>query len=248
MMLEFQKYQLAFTAHIRDPKRNAKPAKVKDSRMAVYREIVFNNIVGSVSACFPVCQNVLGKRKWQQLCRAFFAQHQASSPLFRDIPEAFLSFLNAQDLTQLKLPAFIPQLAHYEWAELAVSHMAEQSLKLSSQTDLLNEQPILTNAHLLLEYDYPVHTISKHIQPNVQTKTHMLMFRRNDFKIKFIALNAMTFELLTWIQDHSLTGKQALLEIAEAIQHPQPETIVQFGEGILNDLMQQGALIGSQTI
>jgi hypothetical protein len=247
-MLEFQKYQIAFTAHIRDPKCHAKPAKVKDSRMAVYREIVFNNIISSVSACFPVCQNVLGKRKWQQLCRAFFAQHQATSPLFREIPEAFLSFLNAQDLAQLKLPAFIPQLAHYEWAELAVSNMVEQSFKLSSQTDLLNEQPILTSPHLLLEYDYPVHTISKRIQPNVQAKAHILMFRNNDFKIKFIALNAMTFELLTRIKDHSLTGKQALLQIAEAIQHPQPETIVQFGEAILNDLMQQAALVGSQTI
>jgi hypothetical protein len=247
-MLEFQKYQIAFTAHIRDPKRHAKPAKVKDSRMAVYREIVFNNIVSSVSACYPVCQNVLGKRKWQQLCRAFFAQHQATSPLFREIPEAFLNFLNTQDLAQFKLPAFIPQLAHYEWAELAVSNLTEQSIKLSEITNLLEEQPMLTSAHLLLEYDYPVHTISKRVQPTEQSKTHILMFRNNAYQVKFIELNAMTFELLKLIKNNTFTGRQALLQIAEVLQHPQPEAIVQFGKAILEDLMQQDAVVGSQAI
>jgi hypothetical protein len=247
-MLEFQKYQIAFTAHIRDPKRHAKPAKVKDSRMAVYREIVFNNIVSSVSACFPVCQLVLGKRKWQQLCRTFFAQHQATSPLFREIPEAFLSFLNAQNLAQIKLPAFIPQLAHYEWAELAVSNQAEQPIKLSKDTNLLDKQPMLASAHLLLEYDYPVHTISKRVQPTEQSKTYILMLRNSAYQVKFIELNAMTFELLKLIKNNTITGRQALLQIAEVIQHPQPEAIVEFGEAILDDLMQQGAIVGSQTI
>ncbi|HAF01153.1 MAG TPA: DUF2063 domain-containing protein [Methylophilaceae bacterium] len=244
-MLAFQQYQIAFTAHIRDPKHNSKPARVKDSRMAIYREIVFNNILSSVSACFPVCINVLGKRKWQQLCRAFFAQHQANSPLFREIPAAFLSFLNTQDFTQLKLPAFLTELAHYEWAELAVSNIPEHNCTLSTDADLLNERPILTNAHLLLVYNYPVHTISKRIQPTTQTKTYILMFRSSAFRIRFIALNAMTFELLKLIKNNTITGKQALLQIAEMIQHPQPDAIMQFGEAILKDLMVQEAILGS---
>ncbi|MDX1914838.1 MAG: putative DNA-binding domain-containing protein [Methylophilus sp.] len=244
-MLAFQQYQIAFTAHIRDPKRNPKPARVKDSRMAIYREIVFNNIISSVSACFPVCINVLGKRKWQQLCRAFFAQHQASSPLFREIPEAFLSFLNTQDLTQLKLPTFLTELAHYEWAELAVSNMPEQKRTLSADTDLLNECPILTNAHFLLEYNYPVHTISKRIQPATQTKTYILMFRNSAFRIRFIALNAMTFQLLNMIKFSNITGREALQQIATALNHPQPEVVINFGIDVLNDLMLQNAVLGS---
>jgi uncharacterized protein len=247
-MLDFQKYQIAFTAHIRDPKHNPKPAKVKNSRMAVYREIVFNNIFSSVTACYPVCKNILGKRKWQQLCRAFFAQHQANSPLFREIPAIFLNFINTHDLAYLKLPVFITQLAHYEWAELAVSNMADQPHQLSIHTDLLEQQPILASAHMLLEYDYPVHIISKRVQPTAQSKTHILMFRNNEFKVRFIELNVITFELLNLIKNHTLTGKQALIQIAETIQHPEPDAIVQFGEGILQDLMLQEAVIGSQTI
>ena len=247
-MLDFQKYQIAFTAHIRDPKHNPKPAKVKNSRMAVYREIVFNNIYGSVSACYPVCQNVLGKRKWQQLCRTFFAQHQANSPLFREIPEIFLNFLTTHDLAHLKLPAFISQLAHYEWAELAVSNITEKTYCLSENIDFLEETPILTSAHMLLEYDYPVHMISKRVQPTEQTKTYILMFRNNTFKVNFIELNAITFELLRQIINSRINGRQALLDIANTLQHPQPEMIVQFGQTILEDLLKQGAIVGSRAV
>jgi len=247
-MLAFQKYQIAFTAHIRDPKRHPKPAKVKNNRMAVYREIVFNNVFGSVSACYPVCQNVLGKRKWQQLCRIFFAQHQATSPLFREIPEIFLNFLNTHDLAHLKLPAFIYQLAHYEWAELAVSNITENTYCLSESVDLLEEKPILTSAHMLLEYDYPVHMISKRIQPTEQTKTYILMFRNSAFKVNFIELNAITFELLRQIINNRITGRQTLLDIADTIQHPQPELVLQFGQTILEDLLKQGAILGSRAV
>lgn len=247
-MLAFQQYQRAFTAHLRDPKHNPKPAKVADKRMAIYREIVFNNIVGTVSACFPVCQQVLGKRTWLRLCRAFFAHHAATSPLFREIPAAFLSFLQSPQAATFNLPLFLSSLAHYEWAELHVSNLPETTPTLSHTADLLNEQPIMTNAHALLEYDYPVHTIGKRHQPSEISPTHMLMFRNEAFNVKFIVLNAITFSLLQRLKQQPLTGQQALEQIAIDLNHPQPEVIIQFGLGILEELMQQGAIAGTRAL
>ena len=146
-MLEFQEYQLAFAAHIRNPSSNKKPAKVPDVRMAIYREIVFNNIFGSVSTCFPVCQQVLGKRAWLKLTKQFFASHQATTPIFREIPQQFLTFLS----TFNNLPVYFQQLAHYEWVELFVGTQATETPKTSKRTDLLNEVAVLTPAHMLLE-------------------------------------------------------------------------------------------------
>jgi hypothetical protein len=246
-MLAFQQYQQAFTAHIRNPKLHAKPARVNNKRMAVYREIVFNNILGSVSACFPVCQQVLGKRKWQQLCRHFFANHPSHSPLFREIPEAFLHFINTLDLNAHALPPYLTQLAHYEWAELAVSHMPNQPPACSPHCNLLDEQPILNPAHLLLAYDYPVHTISTYKQPTQASKTHLLLFRNKQFKVQFMVINALTYQLLQLIALPHSTGKSALTQIANTLQHPQPEIIFQFGLDIFNKLIQQEAMIGSRT-
>lgn len=54
----------------------------------------------------------------------------------------------------------------------------------------------------------------------------------------------MVFQMLEMIKQ-GLTGKQALNAIANQIQHPQPQVIIQFGAAILDDLMMQQAIIGS---
>ena len=245
-MLDFQKYQIEFTAHIRDPKTHAKPAKVKEARMAVYREIVFNNIFGSVSACFPVCQAVLGKRAWLKLTKQFFAQHQASTPLFREIPQELLKFIAEVE----GLPAYFQQLAHYEWVELAVSSQKTETPKLSKTPDFLHEKPQLAPAHMLLEYDFPVHKISAKFKPSEfirkdSEKTYLLVFRNAEFKVKFIELNAMTFELLKLIKLNMLTGEQALMRLAEALPSLDSKTALNFGLQTLQDLANQQAIIGS---
>ena len=241
-MLAFQQYQLAFTAHIRDPKAHNKPAHVPEERMAVYLEAVFNNIFESVSVCFPVCQAVLGKRAWRVLLKEFVKNYAAQSPIFREIPQQFLNHLE----TIKNLPPYLKPLAHYEWVELAVSALETETPTLSKTTDLLHEKPVLAPAHMLLRYDYAVHKISARNKLTTPEVTYLLVFRRANFEVKFIELNPMTFNLLNLIDTENLTGKQALTRLAEEINHPDTDAIIAFGAGILNDLAEQQAIIGSQ--
>ncbi len=240
-MLDFQRYQIAFTAHIRKPSANKKPARVQDTRMAIYREIVFNNILGAVSACFPVCKSILGERAWRKLVRAFFANHQATTPIFREIPQQFLQFLD----TKNDCPLYFQSLAHYEWVELAVASLQTDPIKLSKKTDLLNEKPMLAPAHMLLSYDYAVQSISKRQLPKGAEQTYLLVFRNAENKVKFISLNPITFQLLNLIQTNELTGKQALTKLAEEIAQQNIDAIITFGAEILADLANQQAIIGS---
>jgi uncharacterized protein len=241
-MLEFQRYQLEFTAHIREPAKHKKPAGVVPERMAVYREAVFNNIFESVSVCFPVCQTVLAKKAWHALIRGFVMSHQAKTPIFREIPPQFLSYLE----TVKSAPAYLKQLAHYEWVELAVSALETKPVSLSKKTDLLNEKPALAPAHMLLEYDYAVHKISKRKLPKTTEKTYLLVFRNAAFDVKFIELNPTTYQLLRLIQENNMTGKQALVRLAEDIKHPDTDAVILFGVEILRDLTNQDAIIGSK--
>ena len=57
----FQRYQLAFTGHIRNPQLNKRPRGVEARRMKVYNELVFNNLESFLLACFPVLRKVLGQ-------------------------------------------------------------------------------------------------------------------------------------------------------------------------------------------
>lgn len=239
----FQQYQQTFTQYIRDPKTHERPAKVSAKRMAIYAEIVYDNIDSTLSACFPVAKNVLGSRKWKKLTRAFLAEYQSQTPIFREIPKQFLHYLQIKN-TSIEFPNFLLDLMHYEWVELYLSSM-EVELPNALGADLQYGQPVINPAHLLLAYDYPVHTISKRNQPKLTTPTYLLMFRKHDYEIKFVLLNAITFQLLRLIKEKPSSGKNLLLALANQMQHPEPEVFIKFGLQILQDLMQQGAVAGT---
>ena len=246
-MLDFQRYQAEFSANIRAPKLHKKPAHVNGKRMAVYQKAVFNNTAESIGVCFPVCQAVFGRRVWGRLLRKFLANYAAASPIFREIPAEFLQFLNARE----DLPAYFYQLAHYECAELAVSNLISKSLNLSETIDLMDENPVLAPAHRLLQYDYPVHKISPRFKPNTGCKpnivgqTYLLVFRNSVFDVKFIELNPVTYQLLSIIENNNMTGRQALMRLADDIKNLDATTILQFGGAILTDLADQEAIVGS---
>ncbi len=85
----FQRYQQAFCAHLRDPMCHPQPENVPTERMAVYKEIVFNNLFESVSACFPVAQKVLGKRTWLKLTKTFLRDTQQTARYFVRFQKSF---------------------------------------------------------------------------------------------------------------------------------------------------------------
>ncbi len=119
---EFQRYQLAFAAHIRDPQAHPRPAGVAARRMKVYNAILFNNVESFLLSCFPVLRQVLGTRKWTRLVRAFFSTHRSRTPYFRQIPDEFVQFLQNEWTPAQGYPPFTLALAHYEWIELVLSY------------------------------------------------------------------------------------------------------------------------------
>ena len=241
----FQQYQQQFTRHIRNPQANAKPPKVLGKRMRVYTEIVFHNLESSVATCFPVAKKTIGIRAWNKLIRGFFSAYQCHSPLFRQIPEEFLSYLE----TANNLPPYLKSLAHYEWIELALA-VADVALDIDgvdTDGDLLATQPVFAPALALLSYDYPVQLISprfKPLQPLAQP-INLLVFRDTDDNVRFVELNSVTARLLGILQAGAKSGRQALEKLAEEMQHTDAQVMIQFGHGVLNDLKTQGAILGT---
>ena len=245
----FQQYQIQFTSHIRNPSGNPRPQKVLARRMRVYTEIVFNNLESSVLACFPVTKKVLGLRAWQKLVHSFFSHHQCHSPLFRQIPEEFLRYLETLDDSEHALPPYLKSLAHYEWIELALA-VADVSIDMSGidmKGSLLEGKPVFTPALALLSYDFPVQLISPRFKPKqpLVEPVHLLVFRDTEDNVQFIELNAVTARLLGILQTEALTGRQVLQKIATEMAHPHPQAIIQFGHETLEDLRTQGAILGT---
>lgn len=247
-MLPFQAYQHAFTAHLRDPKHHDKPDGVNDQRMRIYREIVFNNFLASVRACFPVLSQLLGKRRFGKLVRACFYAQPFESPLFADIPKTFVDYLQTGTLPNLDIPAFAAQLAHYEWVELAVSRQVETHHDATNRTQIAASDALrpcvlqLPAVHRLLHYDYPVQSISKKNAHPTPEATFLLVYRTPDYQVRFIQLNAITFQLLQQLQANTVSAMDHLTTLAHSLPHLPAASIIEFGLQTLHTLHQQQAL------
>lgn len=245
----FRGYQQAFTAYIRNPKKAPVPVGANKRRMKVYADIVLNNMDATISACYPVCKLILGKRAWRQLVMAFLREHAANTPIFREIPEQFLSFLKHFQMTSdvISIPPFLYALAHYEWAELKVSiNPAHVAIMRCAPEVLLEAKPEVNPTLLNLSYQYPVHTISKRRQPrdiSVQP-VYLLVYRTIAHEVKFIETNAMTASLINLLQKGTHTGEQALGALVSANSQEHAESIRIFGAELLHQLQQQEVLIG----
>jgi hypothetical protein len=242
---EFQRYQFEFTAHLRDPKAHPRPAGVDARRMKVYTGLLYNNIEGFLLACFPVLRQVLGARKWARLVRAFFSTHRSRTPYFRQIPDEFIQFLQNEWTPPEGYPPYLLALAHYEWIELVLSvsnRSAERAFDAAG--GLLDGVPLLNPVLASLRYDWPVQRIAprRKVQP---AETFLLVFRHAADAVQFSEINAFTARLLALLEPGTLSGRAALLQVADESRHPDPALVIQAGGALLDDLRARGAILGT---
>ena len=112
--------QRAFAARIRRPDEQPLLEGIDAARMAVYESLFFNNIESFISGAFPVLRTLFDAQRWNCLVRGFIAEHRAATPYFLEISQEFLGWLQQGYVAEPGDPAFIAELAHYEWVELAL--------------------------------------------------------------------------------------------------------------------------------
>ncbi|MGH8763213.1 MAG: HvfC family RiPP maturation protein [Nitrosospira sp.] len=242
---EFQRFQYAFTAHIRDPKTNPCPRGIEPQRMRIYRRLVYSNVESFLLTCFPVLRKVLGTRRWARLVRVFLATHRSGSPFFRQIPDEFIQFLQSNGISAPTYPEFMLELAHYEWIELVLSistHMPDWS-GIDPEGNLLEQRPVLNPVLANLCYRWPVHRIGSRVRVKPM-ETYLLVFRDTSDQVRFTEINAFTSRLINLLEHAECTGWAALEIIAAESCHPSPDVVIQGGLTIMRDLQARGALLG----
>ena len=244
-MLAFQQFQHALAQHLRDPHHTRRPAGVPPRRMAVYNELVFNNLCGFVDSCFPVSRQLLGEARWRRLCRTFGRDWPSHTPWFREIPREFVRYLSEGYIAQ-PLPRWLADLARYEWAELVVDVMDVTPPAHDPQGNLMQAPLLLNPARVDVASAWPVHRIGLAWQPRQTEPTFLVVFRDAQQEVQFTEINAVTARVLTLL-DSGLTGQQVFAQLAQEMSHPDPEALQGFGQQLLYSLRQQGVLLGTLT-
>lgn len=241
--MTFQTFQQAFAQHLRDPRRAPRPAGVPARGMGVYRELVGNNLQGFVDSAFPVCRATLGEARWLSLGRRFRRDWPLHTPWFREIPREFTHFL--AQTPDLRLPRWLPELAHYEWVELAADIADAQSPALAPDGDLRHGTVVLNPVLFNLAYAWPVHRIGPDWRPRKAQATHLLVYRDADDIVRFSETNPVTARLLALLAETAQSGAAACRQIAAELEHAEPERLVEFGLELLEDLRRQGIVLGT---
>ncbi len=97
-----------------------------------------------------------------------------------------------------------------------------------------------------LAYAWPVQRIGPDYRPRQPQPTHLVVYRDAGDRVRFSEVTPVTGRLLDLFASETLSGRQAILRLAEALQHPDPGQWLGFGAALLADLRQQGILLGSQ--
>lgn len=277
----FQQLQLQFTAHIRNPNQHAyKPnneRRIEPRRLKVYETLFFNNIHDFFSQLFPVTKNVLGESRWKDLIREYMINHQAQTPLFHELGEEFLDFLENEFRPIEGDPVFLLELAHYEWVELALSISELESVKPIKLNTILDKpfktelgEPDLTEANLVsidlnvsyklsplawpLAYEWPVHKISKTFQPTQKSPeiTTLLVYRSEeivkDEVIEKIDFMALTPMLYQWLIHLNETQSAKQALLLATQQQELEATLVAFAQQTLSELYALGLVLKVESV
>ncbi len=250
----FQDKQYAFAAHIRDPEHVPAPEGVEDRRMAIYRELFFNNLRSLLSSTYPVLKKLHSDAKWRRMVRQFMQKHEAHTPYFLQLPEEFLNFLRDEYEAQDDDYAFLVELAHYEYIELALSIATDTNdmTGVDPDGDLLKGIPVKSVLTWVYAYEYPVHRISAEFLPESpeEQPVYLAVYRRASDEVGFLELNPMTANLLHLLEDNNATdsGEALLRKIAADTDYPNVDALIEHGAAALEEMRELEILTGTRAV
>ena len=238
----------AMARHVRDPAANPGPPGIEARRLKIYSDLVYNNLDGLLAGNFPVIRKTLGDEAWAALVRSFLARHSSHTPLFTELGREFIDHLDSEAGADPARP-WLPELAHYEWAELGLQ-LSEAMLPAHDPGgDLLDGVPVLSPLAWPLAYRWPVHTIGPGFDADgpPPEPTLVLLRREADGRIHFSMLSPLLYRLLELVgANESLTGRQLLLQLADEAGQDDFDAFLDQARPMLARLRSEGTLPGTR--
>lgn len=236
--------QRAFAGHIRDPERAPRPAAIPEGRMAVYRELFFNNIVSVLEDALPALRAQYDCAGWADLVRRFFAGHASATPYFHRLPGEFVAWLPG------RVPPALAELADYEWTELTLALAPDESFPLACQPggNLLDGAPVLNPLLRLRAYRHPVHRwrATGFDESPSPLPTRLLLWRDAEEVVRTLELSPMSALLIERLRTApGQSGREQLTDLGRALDQPGTAALAEAGHRLLRDLRQRGVVVGS---
>lgn len=217
--------------------------------MGIYRRLIFNNTESFIAANFPVIRTLYDEAAWQRLVRDFFREHLCHTPLFPEFGREFLRFLESRQAQGRDDPPFLLELAHYEWAELALGLDENEIAAVPHDPtgDPLCGVPVISPLACVLAYRYPVHRIAPDFRPTQPSTepTVLLLVRGRDDEVRFHEINALTAVLIERLRQNDAHSGTEVLDALLA-EREDGAALRPAGLRLLTELTRHEAILGTR--
>lgn len=195
-----------------------------------------------LAAAFPRLRASLPAPQWAALTEDFGALDRYAQADDTERIETFLDYLDAEHRgSGDTLPAFVCDLAHFEWMQLCLAAFADDDRSgVDAGGDLLEGMPVLSGGVRVAAYDYVVH--GPQMPPRfAASPVRLLLHKRPGSALEVNEIDAVTLRLLELLDEcPGRRGREHLLALAE-----------EFGtslsaDRILNDLRARGVVLGAR--
>ncbi|SDV11130.1 HvfC family RiPP maturation protein [Pseudomonas mucidolens] len=242
--------QLALTRYLRDPDGHAPPAGMDPVRAKVYLNLILNNLLGLLGGTFPVLIAVLGEAGWRALVRRFLRDYRSQTPYFGEVAREFVAFVaSLEESPGQEHPwyPFLPELAHYEWMEMALQQVDAAPFQTGDAEQLLERPLRLSPLAWPLAYTWAVHRLGPGHLPAaaLEPPTLLLICRVPGGQVRFSELSPLAWRLLQRIEQFpALDGRAQLQALAGEVGAPDLASFVADALVLLRQLHKQ-AVVGT---
>lgn len=245
---DFVRRQRAFTRHLRDPARVPPPEGLAGPRLEVYSNAVFLNFERFMRDNFPRVREVLEEDAWRALVRDFVVRHRCRAPVFVELLDEFLAYLE-QSRDSAQDPPYLGELAHFDWLEnvVAIDATRLEEIPVQAAGDLLHTPLVFNPVHRLVSYRYPVHAIGADYRPSAAPArpTRLLAFRDRQDRFGVLDLNEVAVRLFCALSAPGAPVAAAVLDdIARELAHPDPSLVVRGGLQLLERWREREVILG----
>jgi uncharacterized protein len=243
MLNDFRQAQFALARHLRDPLSAPLPEGVNEADANACSQEMVDHLCDILAPAFPVTHALLGDDMWSLTVRLFLKDASCHVPWATAVQRAFVTHVCAS-AEMYQLPAWLQDLAHFEWLQSAVSTTPVTWPAFNAAGDTMHHAVVLNPTHVEAAYEWPVHGIDTDHKPDDMQSTHVSMLRDQQDELHVLESSVFRGQLIDLLREGQ-TGEQAFMVLAMWLSHPEPEAFVREGAQVMAQLQREGVVLGT---
>jgi len=219
-------------------------------RLALYRRLIRNNVVGVTQRMMPRARARLnaGDGLFDRTFDAFLDARGPRTHYLRDVPAEFLAWATPRWQSDPATPAYIADLAAHELVEFEICAMPTAPAPPPLSDIALDRSLVFADARRVMRYAHAVHLLPAEEDDRSipePGETTLLVYRDSAHVARFLELSPLAAEILERLFAGEPLG-EAVARACAASGHSLTDAILADTARLLADLGDRGVLLGAR--